>query len=176
MSMPGRIFVFGSPSSILIRSDLIHSRDPFYSTKYQLVADQEVCYYLLQNSNFGFVHQVLTYSRVHDHQVSTVTDIHNRQIVEELMLMQEFGPIFFSAKESQERFDQALERYYKFISHSIVERKDTEFWKFHKRGFEKLSIHPNRIRLLSGIIEVLFNMVLHILLHPKKLIRKLIPR
>ena len=171
-----RIWVFGSPSSILLRSDLIRNHDPFYNTKYLLVSDQEVCYYLLQNSNFGFVHQVLTYSRVHEHQVSTVITMHNRQIVEDLMLMQEYGPIFYSAKESQECFEQALEKYYTFLSHGIVQRKNKEYWKFHKKGFEKLNIRPNRIRLLFGTIEVLFNLMLRGLFHPQKLLKKLIPR
>jgi glycosyltransferase involved in cell wall biosynthesis len=176
MSMPGRIFVFGSPSSLLIRSDLIRNHDPFYNAKYRLVIDQEVCYYLLQNSNFGFVHQVLTYSRVHENQVSTETVLYNRQIVEELMLMQQFSPIYLSVKDSQERFDQALEKYYKFIAKSIVQSKNREFWKFHKRGFEKLGVPLNRIRLLSWIIEVLLNIILHRLLHPQKLIKRLIPK
>ena len=60
--------VFGSPTSHLIRSDLIRSQNAFYNTNefHMASMDQEACYDVLQGSDFGFVHQVLTYSRHHD--------------------------------------------------------------------------------------------------------------
>ena len=88
---PGRIYVFGSPSSILIKSGLIRDRDPLYNDKYHMCVDQELCYYLLQNQDFGFVHEILTHSRTHEQSVSTSINKYNLETIEELMLMQDFG-------------------------------------------------------------------------------------
>jgi len=38
----GGFYVFGSPTSLLIRSDLVKSRNPFYNKRYFQVVDQEV--------------------------------------------------------------------------------------------------------------------------------------
>src|SRR6185312_14650363 len=57
-----RTYVFGTATSQLIRSDLIRSRRPFYNEP-NLHADTEVCLELLKTCDFGFVHQVLTYTR-----------------------------------------------------------------------------------------------------------------
>ena len=77
----GGLYVFGSPTSLLIRSDLIRRRGTFYSeaTFYDgiadVYADVKACYDVLQNADFGFVHQVLTYTRTHD---ESQTSIHRR--------------------------------------------------------------------------------------------------
>lgn len=56
-------FLFGSPSSVLIRSYLIRARNPFYSEDNPWNEDTEACLESLKVSDFGFVHQVLTFSR-----------------------------------------------------------------------------------------------------------------
>ncbi len=165
-SAPGRIYVFGSPSSLLIRSDLIRERDPLYNDKYNMCVDQELCYYLLQQRDFGFNHEILTYSRVHHQSVTSSINEHNREIIEELMLMQDYGPIYFEGKEHEKRFEQSIERLYKFLSTSIFQKKDKEFWKFQKEGLDRLNIRFNRVKLFSGALEVLANKITHRLFHP----------
>ena len=56
------IYVFGSPHSLLYRSDLVRSHDPFFNEANIFHADTEACFDLLRSYDFGFVHQVLTYS------------------------------------------------------------------------------------------------------------------
>ena len=173
---PGRIYVFGSPSSLLIKSDLIRNRDPFYNDKYHMCVDQEVCYYLLQHRDFGFVHQILTYSRVHNQSVTTSINEHNREIIEELMLMQDFGHIYFVEKEHEKRFEQALQLYYKILSTNFFKRKNKEFWEFQKKGSEKLNIRLSRIRLFAGATEALINRITRRLFHPSLKRNKLLSR
>ena len=163
---PGRIYVFGSPSSLLIKSDLIRSRDPLYNDKYHMCVDQELCYYLLQHQDFGFVHEILTYSRVHEQSVTTSINEHNREIIEELMLMQDFGPVYFSKKQHEKRFEKSLERHYKYLATSFLVRKDKKFWEFQKKGFDRLNIRLNRVKLLAGLLEVLVNKITHRFFHP----------
>jgi hypothetical protein len=52
------LYVFGTATSLLYRSDLVRGRDPFYNEG-NLHADMEVCLELLKACDFGFVHQFL---------------------------------------------------------------------------------------------------------------------
>ncbi len=52
------------PTSLLIRSDSIRSRDPFFDgAEFPRHCDTAVCYEVLREGDFGFIHQVLTYTR-----------------------------------------------------------------------------------------------------------------
>jgi glycosyltransferase involved in cell wall biosynthesis len=52
------LYVFGSPTSLLMRSDLVRSRPVFYDeASFALEADRAVCYDILKTSDFGFVHR-----------------------------------------------------------------------------------------------------------------------
>src|SRR5438128_1399449 len=53
-------FFFGSPTSILLRAEIMRSREPFYSEN-RYHEDTESCYEILQTWDFGFVHQILTF-------------------------------------------------------------------------------------------------------------------
>jgi len=54
------MYLFGSPTSLMFRSDLIRARNPFYDEN-SLLEDYEVCYEVLKESDFGFVHKLLTF-------------------------------------------------------------------------------------------------------------------
>ena len=69
-----KLYVFGSPTSLLLRSKLIKRQNDFYNENF-FHADKEVCFKILQNSDFGFVHQVLSFTRLHENsQTETVTN------------------------------------------------------------------------------------------------------
>jgi glycosyltransferase involved in cell wall biosynthesis len=58
----GGPYVFGTLTSLMIRSDLVRKRTNLLSAQH-LQADMEACFDLLQESDFGFIHQVLSFSR-----------------------------------------------------------------------------------------------------------------
>ena len=58
----GRLDVTGSPTSVLLRSHVVRSRDPFYDGRFWHT-DREAGYWVLNNHDLGFVHQVLTFVR-----------------------------------------------------------------------------------------------------------------
>ena len=66
----GGPYVFGSPTSILIRSDEVRKRPTFYNEA-NPHCDIETCFDILRDRDFGFVHQVLTFTREHAEAEST---------------------------------------------------------------------------------------------------------
>jgi len=147
----GGLYVFGSPTSLLIRSDIIRNRKNFYSDKYLEVLDQEACYHLLQHVDFGFVHQVLTFSRVHSESTTSMHNLLMRRYPEELMLLQEYGPIFLTDREFRERIEQRLDKYYRFLAKNFWENKGKDFWDFHKKSLENMGFQFSFKRIIKNI-------------------------
>ena len=55
-------FIFGSPTNVLYRADLLAKRQPFFDET-SLHDDTDLCYEVLADADMGFVHQVLSFSR-----------------------------------------------------------------------------------------------------------------
>jgi glycosyltransferase involved in cell wall biosynthesis len=149
----GGLYVFGSPTSLLMRSALTRNRDPFYDDGYLQVVDQEVCYHLLKSNDFGFVHQVLTFSRIHSESLSSAISSLNRLILEELRLLLEYGPIYLNEKEYQDCLLKRMDEYYRFLAVSTFEEKSDEFWRFHHEWLRKLGFPVKREKLMKAIMR-----------------------
>jgi glycosyltransferase involved in cell wall biosynthesis len=150
----GGPYVFGSPTSVLVRCDLIRKRNVFYDES-NLHSDTAACYDVLQESDFGFVHQVLTFTRKHEEAVSSHAERFNTYILSSLMVLLKYGPVYLSSEECEECLQGCLERYYRFLGRSVFERKGKQFWDFHKDRLRDLG-HPlsSRKLLRASLLEL----------------------
>ncbi len=169
LSLLGKIpYVFGSPSSLLIRADLIRRRNSFYNKRYLQLLDQTACYDILHNSDFGFVHQILTFSRLHDSSQTTSATRFNRLIIEQLIFLQEYGPKYLTEDELENRFQEKLRIYYRFLSKNIFKFRDKEFCAYHANRFRELTVSFSFFKLLRGLIETVYISSMEFLVHPKR--------
>ncbi len=166
-------YLFGSPTSLLIRSDLILKRNPFYQETYLQVVDQEVCYHLLQNTDFGFVHEVLTYTRLHDDSLTSSVTPLNRLIIEELTLLIEYGQIYFSPDNYKQCLSKRMDAYYKFLGSSFFQKKTNGFWKFHQEGLRKLGMTLNKKKLTQAALREFVLKLLISSAHPVRTIKRI---
>jgi hypothetical protein len=130
----GGFYVFGSPSSLLFRSDLAREGKPlFKQSPYPAFCDQEACYSSLSDWDFGFVHQVLTYTRLHEGS-STSRDRTSGLNVDEatrLYVLAQYGRTYLSDDEYRGRLDDLLRRYYRFLGSQALRMRGNEFWTYH---------------------------------------------
>jgi glycosyltransferase involved in cell wall biosynthesis len=169
LALLGKIpYVFGSPSSLLLRSDLIRLRKSFYNERYLQLLDQTACYEVLQDTDFGFVHQILSYSRLHDESQTSIAETHNRFLLEQLILLAEYGQRYLSKEELEKRCEERLSNYYRFLGKNLFRRRGREFWDFHINGFEKHGCSFKITRLLKGALAALYFDIIRFLAHPKK--------
>jgi glycosyltransferase involved in cell wall biosynthesis len=151
----GQLYAFWSPSCLLIRSDLVRAREPFYSASY-LHADVEALYEILEGTDFGFVHQVLTFIRAHgDSATSQLTKPLNKLLFSNLHLLTKYGPVFLSPEAYKERLHHELREYYGFLARNLLSSRVREFWDFHKRGLENLGYPLTFRRLVKASIQQL---------------------
>ena len=147
----GGVKVFGSPSSHLLRSATVRSREIFYDETI-LHADTEVCFEILKDWDFGFVHQVLTFTRRHNESVSSkAMRLGTRQIENVLGLLLKYGPAYLSENEMALQCKKVFRNYYRFLAQSALEVKGREFWDY-QRSCLKQAGYPLSVAKLARFI------------------------
>jgi len=146
-----RLYLFGSPTSLLIRSDLIRNRANFYSES-NIHADKEACFDILQESDFGFVHQVLTYTRRHNESTTSALRRLETYRIGHLKILKKYGPIFLTPDEYEQNLKQRLDSYHKFLGQKVFERKGKEFWDYHRDELEKLGFSINVRKIIKVVL------------------------
>ncbi|MFQ5470392.1 MAG: glycosyltransferase family 2 protein [Gammaproteobacteria bacterium] len=169
LSLLGEFYPFFSPSSTLLRADLIRNR-PFFYNPEKLHADVELMYEILPGCDFGFVHQVLTGIRIHeDSETSKSAKPLNTILWSNFDLFIRFAHDFLDKNEFDTRLKALIVKYYEFLANGFWEGRDKTFWQYHRKGLSLSGQPLNHSKLFFAIISVL-------LFQPKPTIKKLIKR
>jgi glycosyltransferase involved in cell wall biosynthesis len=163
------LYVFGTPHSVLFRSELVRNHDPFYNES-NLHADSEACCALLKDCDFGFVHQILTFTRLRPGSLTEFTNEVNTLIVGRLHDLVAHGPDYLTAEEFKTCLDRKLSEYYEFLARSVIRRRDKKFWDYHKRKLNDAGVGFDRARLARATLAQLFSA----LLNPKDTIERIL--
>ncbi|WP_319405984.1 glycosyltransferase [uncultured Desulfosarcina sp.] len=158
-----RVYLFGSPSSLLFRSDLIRGRDPFYNEE-NIHADQEICFDLLRTSDFAFVHQVLTYTRRHNEANTTRTRYFQTFLLGNLLVLHRYGRDFLDDAEFASVCNNFLKVYYRVVGTFVLGlRKKAnwphrhEFFRFHRNYLSKIGLPLSRLGIFFGTMAIFYN-------------------
>lgn len=149
-------YIFGSPTSLLFRSEIVRSRRSFYNES-NIHADQEVCFDVLQNADFGFVHQVLTYTRRHKEALTVQTRRLDSYRIGKIKVLKKFGPAYLDRAEYEYRLQRMLNSYHKFLAKSILQLRDNTFWSYHKKELKNLGYKINKKKLTKALVKELLN-------------------
>jgi glycosyltransferase involved in cell wall biosynthesis len=171
MQLLGGPYVFGTPTSTLYRSDLIRRGDSFYPNSTP-EADTSACYKCLQETDFGFVHQVLSYERVHENTISRSAKELNAYLPSKINDLLVYGSSFMSRPEAEQRLKDLLKEYYRFLAVGAVNFKGGEFWAYHKGRLREFGYPLNSAKLGKAVSLK----VLDLLLNPKNTIEILLSR
>jgi glycosyltransferase involved in cell wall biosynthesis len=150
LSLLGGPSVFGSPTSLLIRSDVIRSREAFYEES-GVHSDKEACFDVLQDCDFGFVHQVLTFTRRHNESLTSFVHRFNTRRLANFVIFLQYGPVYLTEEEYEARLKQLLEHYYRFLATGIFELKGKEFWNYHRDELKNLGYPLSATRLIRAL-------------------------
>jgi glycosyltransferase involved in cell wall biosynthesis len=167
----GELYVFGAPSNILLRCDVIRERPEFYGTE-GLHADTDVCYEILRDADFGFVHQVLTFTRRHNEAATAFSRRVNTYIAGNLGSLLKYGHTYLSEAECQRRFRELMSEYYQLLAGALFRGKGADFWRYHSEQLSKFGYPIERMRLLRAWIRLMAGRVAH----PFRTLRSLISR
>jgi glycosyltransferase involved in cell wall biosynthesis len=163
------LYVFGSANAVLYRADLIRSHDPFYNER-NIHADTEVCFELLKTCDFGFIHQILTFTRVRPGSLNTASQEIQTSFASMLQLLITHAPHFLTREEQADRLARHLAEYYKFLGKSLMSARGKQFWDYHQGELARCGIRFDRARLAEGALAVLCDAALN----PKDTVSKLL--
>jgi glycosyltransferase involved in cell wall biosynthesis len=146
-SMTTGPYVFGSPTSVLFRGRFFRSAPAFFNDA-SLHPDVEACYAILRESDFGFVHQVLSFTRRHDETVtSRLARRLNSYLLGQIEVVLRHGRAFLDEEEYALVLARRLRRHRRFLLKSLLRRRDPAFWDFHERGLDRLGLKSGLARI-----------------------------
>jgi glycosyltransferase involved in cell wall biosynthesis len=123
--------VFGTLTSLLLRSDLIRKRKTFFNES-NLHADQESYFSVLQESDYGFVHQVLSFSRRRDESAGSFAKDFDSCTLGDVVIFMKYGPVFLEKSEYQRRGHEIRRQYHRLLANNVLRFRPREFWKYHQ--------------------------------------------
>jgi glycosyltransferase involved in cell wall biosynthesis len=147
------IYLFGSPTTVMFRADLVRGRTPFY-VEGRFFEDAEVCFELLAGCDFGFVHQVLTFTRTENDSLWRGMRGYNGWLLARRNQLAQFGRQYLAPDEF-DRLWRTRERHYRsFLAEAYLARRDEGFWKFHARGLATVGDTIDRKALIRDAARV----------------------
>jgi glycosyltransferase involved in cell wall biosynthesis len=150
------LYVFGTATSLLYRSDLVRAHDPFYNED-NLHADMETCVVLMKEADFGFVHQILTFKRLRADSLGSMSDDINTVLAGQLQNLVAHGKDFLSHEEFEACFKRFMSSYYNFLAvRALQGRRDDKFWKYHRKKLVDAGVGFSRARVLFAMVARVF--------------------
>lgn len=163
------LYVFGSPTTNLIRTDIVRKRINLYPEN-SVIDDTAIFLEELQSWNFGFVYQVLTYSRRYNDSIMSVLKHYNLMVLTEYLCLHKYGHNFLNADEFSKRQSQLEKRYHHILGECFLRRHPKEFWDFQDFALKEIGL---TISLRKKVIWA-FQAALDLTLNPKLTFERLI--
>jgi glycosyltransferase involved in cell wall biosynthesis len=153
----GQAFLFGSPTTLLYRSDVVRAHQPFY-TDGRYHDDTEAMFEVMGDHDFGFVPQVLSFSR---RQADSITGGSRQFIPHDLdhyMIVKSYGPRYLTSAEYEEQSRSASNRYYYGLARQLLaelfSERETAFWEYQTRGLATIGERIDRALLLRHALSL----------------------
>jgi glycosyltransferase involved in cell wall biosynthesis len=164
-------YVFAAPTTLLYRCDLVRDVEEFFPwAKGNPHADVSGVYQALLRSDFGFVHQVLTYTRVHEASETSQSFQFGRINRALLADVARFGPKFLSEAECAEHVRIARDKYYNWLAAALIENSfDRKFLERQRTELRTMDFELSK----AEIVKALFRRAGEFLMHPATTGRKL---
>lgn len=152
--------VFGSPTASLIRADIVRSREPFYDED-SPIEDLEICFEILKNSDFGFVNQVLTFTRRDNISAMTVLKPFGMPILSHPMILEKFGAHYLTPEEIARRSREVYRDEYRTLAHGVLRRFPTAFWDLHRKCLGLVGRTIDKPRVAWTVLVLLLERLLN---------------
>ena len=133
------VCVFGSPTTVMYRSSLVRNCQPFYEESL-LHEDTEKCMQILENWDFGFVHQVLSFLRTDNVNQSISAGIRSFQpdALDRYIIVQRYANVFLETIEAAALKREAKRAYYRVLGCESLRFREPSFWQYHETGLNTI--------------------------------------
>ena len=146
---------FGAPTSVMYRADCVRNAENFYDPT-NFHADTQSCFELLNQGDYAFVHEVLSYTRRHEESQTSATGSLDSHAIGHLKIQHKMAPLFLTEHEQQYAMNRRLRFHYRRLVKDFKYLRNKEFRKYHREGFADIGQSVNALRLSYAVLmEVL---------------------
>jgi len=154
----GTVYPFGTESTVMYRAEVVRNRAPSFFPEDRFFIDIDIALRILADGDFGFVHQILTFSR---DQADSVTDRASRLNFSGLLhylMVEQYGRDFLSKEEFKQRYDEVTAGLYRGMGaqwlRDIVRLKEKkEFWEFQRKHLGNIGVEIRPALLAKGVVN-----------------------
>jgi glycosyltransferase involved in cell wall biosynthesis len=141
-----------APTSGMVRTDIVRAHRPYFPTHY-LHTDLAAYFEILDRTRFGFVHDVLAFSRTHAESItSTLTERKRTLMRDWLMLLREYGPRYFPPDELAALERGFVRRYHRVLVRETILGAGPEFRAYHLEGLRAAGFAPGLADLARAVV------------------------
>jgi len=119
--------LFGSPSSVMYRSACVRERGGRFYGLANPNTDTEVCFELLKTGDYGFVHQVLTYTRRHQATETAKMRQRGTHSLGRIMIARDHGRDFLNPAEHRFAMELQLRYHYAYLADNLGRFLEPDF-------------------------------------------------
>lgn len=154
LHMLGGVYMFGTPSTVMYSSKVVRARAPHFYPEDRFYSDTDAAFQILEDHDFGFVHQVLTFTRYQPDSITfNISDFGTRYI-DRVLSLHHYGRIFLTPEEYERAMSRAWRVYYEMLGGHWLQhglgRKNSKFWDFHKARLASIEMEIEPRRLAAG--------------------------
>jgi glycosyltransferase involved in cell wall biosynthesis len=131
------LWVFGSPTAVMYKAELLRKETPFYDES-QLHEDTDKCMEILENWDFGFAHQILSFSRRDNESISSAARPFDPVALDRYIMMQRYAAKFLDSEEAATLKRESKAEYYRVLAHQAMKGREAKFWRYHEEGLKSL--------------------------------------
>lgn len=154
----GTAYPFGSQSTVLYVADVIRSRAPSFFPEDRFFTDVDIAFRMLASGDFGFVHQILTFSR---YQPDTVTDTashFNSWPLLHYLMVEQYGREFLPADEFKTRYKEVTSAMYRGLGEQWLKdvvrfKRKKGFWEFQRQHLGDIGVEMRTGLLAKGVMS-----------------------
>ncbi len=144
-------YLFGNPSTSLMRTSDVLSRDAFYSETSSF-ADADAAFRLLIANRFAHVHEVLTMVRVHENTVSSSREDMNLDALTRRVMLEKYGARVLNQDEMSRLRVRLTRRHYRVLGEGLLTFRGHSFWSFHREALDDAGVSIEPFRVLCGAL------------------------
>ncbi|MDP2690424.1 MAG: glycosyltransferase family 2 protein [Deltaproteobacteria bacterium] len=154
--------LLGPTATMLIRSGVIRAAGAFFNES-NLSADKEAVCDVLNNADFGFVHQVLAYYRNHDQQSKRSEEARGVMFLGKIFVLKKYGRDYMQSGELERYLKKEWRKYYGFLGRHVYLLREKKFMENNKKALSDLGYSFSPSKLLGAMslkaIDTLLNPV-----------------
>jgi glycosyltransferase involved in cell wall biosynthesis len=153
----GTAYPFGSQSTVMYNAAIVRDRAPTFFPENRFFMDVDIAFRILATTDFGFVHQVLSFSR---YQAETVTDTashFNWWPLMHYVMMEQYGREFLTVDEFERRYHEVTAEMYRGLGEQWLKDRvrfsaKKGFWEFQRKHLGDIGVELRPALLAKGVV------------------------